>query len=157
MAHLIIEQGDNVGTKVDIGSDAVVIGRLQSNAVTIKDPKLSRENTKVFRKDKNYCVADLGSRNGTLVNGKKISSARVLNDGDRIQIGETVIRFRDPSAPSRPPQKSAPSRPVKAKTSAPEKGSAMSTVGTLALIVYFALAVYVTKLAADQFLPKFLH
>jgi hypothetical protein len=71
-----------------------VIGRMPECAVPLTDPQVSRQHAEVRRDDTGYRVVDLGSMNGTLVNGVVVRD-QVLNDGDVIQVGATSIRFEE--------------------------------------------------------------
>lgn len=78
------------------------MGRLPSNEIPVRDPKSSRRHAYIrLERDGNFYLKDLGSRNGTQVNGKAVSRCR-LSNGDLIQIGAAVYRFEaaDTPAPS---------------------------------------------------------
>ena len=92
MARLIVETGEEPGREFTI-SGSVVIGRLKTNPVPIEDAKASREHTAVRMVGADYHVADLDSRNGTLLNGRLLRQQERLKSGDRIQIGQTILRF----------------------------------------------------------------
>ncbi|MBI2922729.1 MAG: FHA domain-containing protein [Planctomycetes bacterium] len=104
MAFLIIESGPEAGRRVDLGG-ALVIGRQSRSGLTIQDPKASREHTRLEPAAGAWAVVDLESRNGTMLNGRKIQR-EFLAAGDRITIGQTVLRFEladaTPSATTRP-------------------------------------------------------
>lgn len=104
MAFLIIESGPESGRRVDLGG-ALVIGRQSRSGLTIQDPKASREHTRLEPAAGAWAVVDLESRNGTMLNGRKIQR-EFLSAGDRITIGQTVLRFEladaTPSATTRP-------------------------------------------------------
>jgi hypothetical protein len=72
---------------------AVLIGRSPSAAVKLDDPTVSRVHARIERRDASVFVEDLGSRNGTLVNGKPIAREALLVPGDRVRIGSTDIIF----------------------------------------------------------------
>jgi diguanylate cyclase (GGDEF)-like protein len=75
-------------------SDSFVIGRSALVEVHLDDPSISRQHCRIDVKDGRLSVEDLGSRNGTLVNGVRVKSA-ILSDGDRVQIGSsTVLQLR---------------------------------------------------------------
>jgi pSer/pThr/pTyr-binding forkhead associated (FHA) protein len=66
--------------------DSLSIGRLSSNDIVIKEKSVSREHANIARQNNTLTVWDLGSTNGTSVNGVKIQSAR-LKDGDVVKVG----------------------------------------------------------------------
>jgi hypothetical protein len=82
------------GKEVEIDRETMVIGRLHGSEVEIEDPGASRRHAEIRRDGSEYILVDLGSTNGTLVNDSPVSE-QVLQDGDRITIGRTVIEFRE--------------------------------------------------------------
>jgi FHA domain len=76
-------------------ADELTIGRAPGCAVPLPaDNFVSTVHARVFRRDGDYWVEDLGSTNGTLVNGRKISAAAPLQRGDRLQVGRTVLELQ---------------------------------------------------------------
>lgn len=71
----------------------VRIGRLADNDLVIPDPGVSRHHAEVVEDGGRYLIRDLGSTNGTLVNGSPVTTHR-LQDGDRIAFGRSVVEFR---------------------------------------------------------------
>ena len=80
------------GRRIPLGEDPVCIGRLPECDVVLSDPNASRRHAEVRRRGNDFIVVDLGSTNGTKVNGAGIRERR-LNDGDEIALGGTRIRF----------------------------------------------------------------
>ena len=80
------------GTRVPIGDDPVVIGRLAECDVTVADESVSRRHAEVRLHGGDIVVFDLGSTNGTKVNGAGVREHR-LKDGDEILVGSTRLRF----------------------------------------------------------------
>jgi hypothetical protein len=80
------------GSRVEVGDDPIVIGRLPGCDVVLDDPNVSRRHAEVRREDGAFLVADLGSTNGTRVNGALVRERR-LADGDRITLGRTTLGF----------------------------------------------------------------
>jgi hypothetical protein len=72
---------------------SMTIGRLPECDVVVDDAGASRQHAELRRTDDGFVLADLGSTNGTLVNGSPIRE-HLLEDGDRITIGETILEFR---------------------------------------------------------------
>lgn len=87
------------GERVVVGNDVVSIGRLPECTVTLTDPNVSRRHAEV-RPGAQILVVDLGSTNGTKVNGLRITGERPLVDGDIVSLGSTHLRFEatSPSA-----------------------------------------------------------
>lgn len=83
------------GRRVGITDEIVTIGRLPECAVALDDPNVSRRHAQVRRDGQGVVVVDLGSTNGTKVNGVAVREQR-LSPGDRITVGTTTLRF-DPT------------------------------------------------------------
>lgn len=83
------------GRRVAISDEIVTIGRLPECAVALEDPNVSRRHAQVRRDGSNVMVVDLGSTNGTKVNGVAVRE-QALTPGDRITVGTTTLRF-DPT------------------------------------------------------------
>jgi hypothetical protein len=80
------------GTRVAVGDDPVTIGRMPECEVVLSDQNVSRRHAEVRRQDGEFVVVDLGSTNGTRVNGAGVRERR-LADGDEITVGSTNLRF----------------------------------------------------------------
>lgn len=81
------------GREVVLGESPVVIGRLSECDIAIEDPNISRRHATVTALDGSFRITDLGSTNGTKVNGARISSQFELSHGDEITVGLFSIRF----------------------------------------------------------------
>jgi len=77
---------------VSLTSAEISIGRDPANHLWITDPMLSRQHCAIRRADEHFTICDLGSRNGTLVNGKRISE-QALHHRDQVAIGDSVLVF----------------------------------------------------------------
>lgn len=95
MASIIVASGQQQGMYLPLGKGKTVIGRAENLPMQVVDDKVSRKHVQVrFEEaDSTYRVVDMGSSNGTLVAGKKISEETVLKDGDEIEIGTTKLLF----------------------------------------------------------------
>lgn len=111
MASLRIESGESDIRDVDLGdlepSDEVSIGRDPRNRLTFADPWLSRFHARIRRDGDRFFLEDLGSRNGTFLNGGRVGRQLQLADGDLVALGDVEIRFQAPKPrsilPPRPP------------------------------------------------------
>ena len=74
--------------------DQCVIGRKRTVDVVINDQRVSREHAMIREEGEHYVLFDLDSANGTLLNGVPVSRPTRLHDGDRIQIGDSLITFQ---------------------------------------------------------------
>ncbi len=89
--HLIVEDGADRGREIVIPESGARMGRAHENDIVLNDPSLSRFQCRLFFKDNDLWVSDLGSANGSLVNGKEVHE-QALAVGDELIIGETSIR-----------------------------------------------------------------
>src|SRR5687768_2739200 len=96
MARLIII-GPEGRQEAELGRHNT-LGRHPNNTVQILDRIVSKEHCHVDMMDGRYVLKDLGSLNGTYVNGERVGD-RVLNHGDEITLGSTRILFQDNGAP----------------------------------------------------------
>lgn len=92
MPKLVITDGDGV-RELPLTGEAKA-GRLAENAIQLKVAEASRQHCRFFKEKDNWFVEDLGSSNGTLVNGRKVSKFE-LQDGDVITIGAAAMKFLD--------------------------------------------------------------
>jgi len=90
--HLVVEKGHDTGRKISVPPRGGRLGRSSRNDIVLVDPLLSRYHCRLFFKPgEGLCVADLGSANQTLVNGKPVQERR-LRPGDILTVGETACR-----------------------------------------------------------------
>jgi diguanylate cyclase (GGDEF)-like protein len=90
-AYLIVLAGNSVGQMFKIPGGEAVIGRGRTAEVRLFDEGVSREHARIRTDGIRLYVEDLGSRNGTFCNGKKVDAPVPLGDGDKIQVGRTTI------------------------------------------------------------------
>jgi hypothetical protein len=75
-------------------SEEVIIGRASECGISLKDEFASNLHAKVYQAERRFYIEDLGSTNGTYVNGRRINYPTELRRGDRIKIGRTEMEFR---------------------------------------------------------------
>jgi Protein of unknown function (DUF3662)/FHA domain len=80
------------GRRITVGTQSLVLGRLPECAVVLNDPNVSRRHAEIRRRGSDVVVYDLGSTNGTRVNGVRVKE-QLLNDGDEIEVGTSTVRF----------------------------------------------------------------
>ena len=94
-AHLILPDG----RRLDLGTKPLSIGRMPDCDLTLADPNVSRYHAEVRPAEQSgleaghYEIADLGSTNGTRINGIPVTAPQALRKGDQITVGATSIRF----------------------------------------------------------------
>ena len=81
------------GRSIPLRGERMVIGRLPECEVPLNDPNVSRHHAEIRWDGRSYVLVDLGSMNGTLVNGTPVSEAR-LSTGDVLTVGRTPIEVR---------------------------------------------------------------
>jgi pSer/pThr/pTyr-binding forkhead associated (FHA) protein len=91
----VLPSGDKLEYPID--QREVAIGKAAHNQIVLTDPTVSNTHAIVISREGGYSIADLGSRNGTFVNGERLGSqAHTLKHGDKIQLGKTLLTFRNP-------------------------------------------------------------
>lgn len=88
---LLMISGPQIGRSYAILQDEFLIGRASSCDIPIEDDLVSRHHCKVLLKPDGAELLDLGSTNGTLVNGRKITGTVKLSEGDQVQVGSVAI------------------------------------------------------------------
>lgn len=86
----------------DLPPGETILGRSPECHVTIDDPLVSREHAKIIVNGEEVVFRDLGSRNGSKVNGQQVHGEVTLNDGDRVRIGNQEVVFSRVIAAKRP-------------------------------------------------------
>ena len=81
------------GLRVPLGERVTTVGRLPECTISINDSNVSRNHAEIRTGLNTYVAVDLGSTNGTMVNGTRIIGEQPLNDGDIISFGSTHVRF----------------------------------------------------------------
>ena len=90
---LMFGEGAANFTQYEIADNEIAIGRSTQCHIVLEDKRSSRKHALIKRDGLKYALKDLGSANGTLVNGSRVDEHE-LQSGDQIQIGETVFTFR---------------------------------------------------------------
>src|SRR5262249_26913962 len=94
MATLITLQGPNPNRPYALTSDRSLIGRRPDSTVFLESLAVSREHAQVVREGNSYFIEDLGSSNGTFLNGRRISGREPFTETDTLQIGPYVFGLR---------------------------------------------------------------
>ena len=80
------------GRRLPLGEEMMSLGRMSDCDIVVADPRVSRRHAEIKPAGHGFVVTDLGSMNGTVVNGSPIRE-HPLTDGDEIRLGNTVLRF----------------------------------------------------------------
>jgi pSer/pThr/pTyr-binding forkhead associated (FHA) protein len=92
-AHLrIVEPAELKGRTYDL-ADELTIGRAAGCQIPLDDSFASQIHARLFRRNSEILVEDLGSTNGTFLNRKKVDSPVPIRKGDRLQVGKTVLEL----------------------------------------------------------------
>ncbi|MFA6034518.1 MAG: FHA domain-containing protein [Myxococcota bacterium] len=154
--QLKVIKGEAEGKTFVVETDELTIGRVEANALVVFDPGVSRQHAVVRKAGNRMKVMDLGSRNGTFVNGVPIVE-EFIDDGDLLAIGSATMRFLTGAgaagmriselstqiigpSPSKPKAKAAPAPAAKAKPKAGAGSGAGRKVLIAAMIVIIVLA-----------------
>src|SRR5579872_3662858 len=106
---VILKAGES--TTHDLSRDETVIGRHPECHIQIDSNMVSRKHARLFREAGRFLVEDLGSGNGTTVNGARITTATPLKHDDRIKLGPILLRYvEQPSSQGRVGAAGAPPR-----------------------------------------------
>jgi len=116
MAKLIAQSGANRGTVYELSDEPMTIGRDLACDIQVPDEKVSRRHARIAREGDAWTLTDLGSRNGTLVNGSRVET-RTLVPLDEIQVGDAKLLFvPDEGRGELPPEDTSWVRPTIAET-----------------------------------------
>lgn len=85
-ALLLWMEGDEIKDRWPLDKPMTTIGRWEDNDIFVDDRWVSRYHARIRRKEDHYLIEDLDSKNGTFVNGRRITEPAVLADGDEIQV-----------------------------------------------------------------------
>lgn len=137
--QLVMRVGPSPGKVFTLSQNEVFIGRDVSNEIVVNDAEISRRHSRLSVHTGGYTIEDLGSTNGTFVNGQRIAGQQLLEPGQTIRLGENITfsyeqtgydadatiasgheqapaaRTAPPAAPARPAAPAAPaarSRPA---------------------------------------------
>ncbi|MGE3241761.1 MAG: ATP-binding protein [Pirellulales bacterium] len=92
MPSLFVIQGRDQGSRFRLDESLVTIGRGTANTVQLHDTEVSRDHVELVRRGDKFVLKDLGSSNGTFVNGRQIREHE-LASGDQVQLGRTLLLY----------------------------------------------------------------
>ena len=106
--QLVVLRGKSAATALKLGDGVTTAGRHDECQLRIKSSEVSRKHCQFFEKNGMLMVKDLGSSNGTFLNGKKIEGQRVLEPGDELTLGPVKLKVEVLGKPGAPGKPSAP-------------------------------------------------
>jgi hypothetical protein len=163
---LFFRSGFLAGREESISSEEIIIGRDPAHPMSIDDVKVSRNHLRIFPENELLILEDLGSTNGTFINGKRVTNPTRLRNGDLVSLGENnvfevsivgpepemrEIGYEDVANSQEKPkaaeeiEKSSPPRKQVRKVMAGNKPVAkfFSTLPTWALILFIAIGFFI--------------
>jgi len=100
--RLVVKAGGVIGTTYALEVPELYLGRDTQNDIVVPEAEVSRRHARLIRNGDVYIIEDLGSTNGTFINGKRLDAPHALRPGDEVQLGPNVIfvyeRVADPNA-----------------------------------------------------------
>jgi hypothetical protein len=109
--RLFMRQGPRVGQAFDLIKPVVIIGREAGNDVVIEDAQVSRHHAKLTQQGASYIIEDLGSTNGTFIDGHRVMTPTLLSIGAKLGFGDTVVLEVQPGIVGEQPQPMMPPSP----------------------------------------------
>jgi hypothetical protein len=121
--QFVMRSGPTPGATFSLEGDQLTIGRDSASGIAINDAEISRKHARLTFQGGKYVIEDLGSTNGTFVNGQRLASPVVLKSGDVVSLGEQIVLMfealsGDPGATVMSARKSIP-RPTAVPPPAP--------------------------------------
>ena len=93
--QLTMRSGPTPGKTFPLEKQEILLGRDLANDISISDPEVSRRHARLLMQEDNVIIEDLGSTNGTFLNGQRIASPQQLRAGDVITLGENIVVIFD--------------------------------------------------------------
>ncbi len=121
MPSLFVIRGEDQGSRFELTGDRITLGRDPTNTVRLRDGEVSRRHAEIRRSGEEFWLVDLGSSNGTFVNGQRITQHRLIN-GDQIQVGRSLLLF------TQPPEETHPFEAEKVSIGLPEEEQRKSRI-----------------------------
>jgi hypothetical protein len=88
--QLLMRSGPTPGKIFELSQAELTVGRDMINAIAINDPEISRQHARLVAQPGGYVIEDLGSTNGTFVNGQRLMGPHLLRPGELVLFGENV-------------------------------------------------------------------
>jgi hypothetical protein len=156
-ANLVVRQGTQVGMTFSLTGDEVILGREEGIDISIRDPEVSRQHARISWQAGNYYIEDLGSTNGTFLNGAPVTGQQLLRSSDTIGMGQTLLVFQEqagmiPTQPVASPERpAAPSPP--AEPAAQERGRSRCLLWGCGCLVVLGLLLVIAAVVGALIFP----
>lgn len=92
--HLLVVEGDGVGTRAELDDAPLLIGRGTDAAIRLDDDYVSTRHARVAWSGSDWFVEDLGSTNGTYVGASRITEPTTIGLGVQVRVGKTILELR---------------------------------------------------------------
>src|ERR1700691_1759552 len=116
MFTIVISEKGGAERRETFEKSEISVGRVQGNDLMLPKGNVSKHHARILSRDGRFIVTDLKSTNGTYVNGRKIAQATIVREGDKIYIGDFILRIETSAAR---PVSHAPPEPQHAADDAP--------------------------------------
>ena len=93
--EVVAAMGHEPGTVFDLGNGGATLGRSANSDIEVDDPFASSAHARIFPRGDFMYIEDVGSTNGTYLNGRQVRRAEQLKMADTIRIGDTEYRYRE--------------------------------------------------------------
>src|SRR6185312_14825859 len=107
MAKLVVLSAGFGGRTHELNVDKTTVGRVEDNTFQIADPSVSSHHCEVVLQGSDVLIRDLGSTNGSFINGEKISES-ILKPGQTLKLGQIELQLLTEGMPVPPPKAPAP-------------------------------------------------
>ena len=93
-SNLVVTSGHLAGTVIPLGTTPITIGRAPDSTLVVDDEYASARHARLFPHDGQWVAEDLGSTNGTWIGKTRLTSPTVLQMGQSLRVGQTVLELR---------------------------------------------------------------
>ena len=129
MAKLVVLTQSMAGRSCDLASERTTIGRVEENNFQISEPSVSSRHCEILLRGNDVVVKDLGSTNGTFINGEKITEEGVLKPGQTLRLGNIELKLDTPGAAGAPAPASGSAPAPAPAAPAPKKEPTKAAAG----------------------------
>jgi pSer/pThr/pTyr-binding forkhead associated (FHA) protein len=130
MAKLVVLTQSMAGRSCDLTAERTTVGRVEDNTFQIAEPSVSSRHCEILLQVSDILIRDLGSTNGTFINGEKITEG-ILKPGQTLKLGNVELKLDVPGAPAASSPAPAPAAPPKKEpVKAPVGGISTSQLET---------------------------